>query len=308
MRSWRNLRPRKRRRLRNGKEDAIEMANETVAVIGAGTMGNGIAEVFAVAGYAVRLYDATEAALERGLQAIAERVKKRAERGRLAEDPAAVLARIAPMAALEEAAGAALVIEAVVERLDVKREVFRTLDAACGPETILATNTSSLSVTEIAAATTRPERVVGLHFFNPAPVMPLVEVIAGKFSAPEAVEAAVRFVEAAGKVPIRAQDTPGFIVNRVARPFYNEALRIVGDRVATIEQVDRILKAAGFRMGPFELQDLIGLDINFATTTSVYEAFFHDPRFRPHPIQRMMVSAGALGRKTGRGYYRYDGE
>jgi len=284
------------------------MANETVAVIGAGTMGNGIAEVFAVAGYAVRLYDAAGAALERGLQAIAERVKKRAERGRLAEDPAAVLARIAPMAALEEAAGAALVIEAVVERLDVKREVFRALDAACGPETILATNTSSLSVTEIAAATTRPERVVGLHFFNPAPVMPLVEVIAGKFSAPEAVDAAVQFVEAVGKVPIRAQDTPGFIVNRVARPFYNEALRIVGDRVATIEQVDRILKAAGFRMGPFELQDLIGIDINFATTTSVYEAFFHDPRFRPHPLQRMMVSAGALGRKTGRGYYRYDGE
>jgi 3-hydroxybutyryl-CoA dehydrogenase len=190
--------------------------------------------------------------------------------------------------------------------LELKRETFQRLDGICGPETLLATNTSSLSVTTIAAATKRPERVLGMHFFNPPPLMPLVEVIQGDRTSLTNVEKAMELVRQIGKTPVRAKDTPGFIVNRVARAFYNEALRILGEGDADVAVIDRIMKEAGdFPMGPFELMDLIGNDINFAVNESLYRSFFDDPRFRPSPIQQQMVLAGNLGRKTGRGFYTY---
>ncbi len=281
---------------------------QMISVIGGGTMGNGIAEVFAEAGYSICLYDVSAEVCETGLNAIHGRLEKRYKKGRLNEQPEHVFSRIQRIDSLEQTRESKLVVEAIVERIDIKQDVFRTLDFICPPSTVLATNTSSLSVTEIASVTNHPERIVGMHFFNPAPLMSLVEVVASRFSSNQAIEIAISVAEAAGKIPIRVTDNPSFVVNRVARPFYNESLRIAGERIATFNQIDRILKSAGFRMGPFELQDLIGIDINYATTKSTFDAFFHDPRFRPHFLQRMMVQAGTLGRKTGRGYYRYDEE
>ncbi|GEO25923.1 3-hydroxybutyryl-CoA dehydrogenase [Alicyclobacillus acidoterrestris] len=282
------------------------MHKGTVTVVGAGTMGNGIAEVFAVGGYSVKLFDVNEEAREHGIHAILLRLQKQFERGKLDAKPQEIMCRIQGISTLAQSEGSALVVEAALERLDVKQDIFRSLDNIHSPTTILATNTSSMSVTEIASVTSHPERVIGMHFFNPAPRMPLVEIVRSRMSSDDAISTAMGLANDVGKVPIQVRDTPGFIVNRVARPFYNEALRLVGDRVATVEQVDRIMRSAGFKMGPFELQDMIGLDINFAATRSTYESFFGEPRFRPHPIQRTMVNSGMLGRKTGRGYYRYD--
>ncbi len=284
------------------------MNDNKVAIIGGGTMGNGIAEVFAVAGHPVYLYDVSSEVCEKGLAEIGHRLEKRYRQGRLNEQPDQVFGRIEKVESLDQVKEAELVVEAIVERIDVKQDVFRKLDDVCPLTTVLATNTSSLSVTEIAAVAKYPERIIGIHFFNPAPVMLLVEVVASRFSSHQAVEKAISYAKGVGKVPIRVSDNPGFIVNRVARPFYNEALRIAGERIATFEQIDKILTSAGFRMGPFELQDLIGIDINYATTKSIFEAFFQDSRFRPHFLQRMLVQAGTLGRKTGRGYYQYDKE
>ncbi|MGH7826382.1 MAG: 3-hydroxyacyl-CoA dehydrogenase NAD-binding domain-containing protein, partial [Candidatus Binatia bacterium] len=200
----------------------------------------------------------------------------------------------------------ALTIEAAPEKLELKRDIFKQLDAICEPETLLATNTSSFSVTAIAASTRYPERVLGLHYFNPPPLMALVEVIEGDRTSKEAIDKATRLMREMGKTPARTKDTPGFIVNRIARPFYNEALRILGDGDAALDAIDRIMKEAGnFRMGPFELMDLIGNDVNFAATESLYRSFFEDARFRPSPIQQRMVMGGNLGRKTGRGFYVY---
>ncbi|MFB5084892.1 3-hydroxyacyl-CoA dehydrogenase, partial [Symbiobacterium thermophilum] len=230
-----------------------------------------------------------------------------AARGRIPDAQVAeVLGRITTTTSLGDFAAADFVIEAAPEDLELKRRLFERLDRLCREDVVLATNTSSLSVTQIGALAGRADRVVGMHFFNPVPAMRLVEVVGGDASGEAALQATVSLAEAMGKVPVRVRDTPGFIVNRVARPFTGEALRLLGDQVATAAQIDRIARlACGFRMGPFELMDLVGMDINFAVHRSVYEQFFGDPRFRPHPLQERMVKAGRLGRKTGQGWYRY---
>lgn len=278
-----------------------------IGVLGAGTMGAGIAQVAAQAGFDTLLYDVSQEFIDRGLGRIRTFLEGSRKRGKLsAEQEQQILARLKGTLKLEDFSGFGLVIEAVPEQIELKREIFKKLDAACGIETILATNTSSFSVTVIAAAARRRERVLGLHFFNPPPLMALVEVVQGEQTGAATMKTATELVRRMGKTPVAAKDTPGFIVNRIARPFYNEALRILNDGGATVETIDKVMKGAGgFPMGPFELMDLIGIDINFAATQSLFEAFFHDPRFRPSPIQRRMVEAGNLGRKTGRGFYTY---
>jgi len=277
-----------------------------VGVLGAGTMGAGIAQVAAQAGYDTLVYDVSQEFVDRGLDRIKQFLKGGRERGKItAEQESGTLARLSSSLKLEDFAGCGLIVEAVPEKLELKREVFQKLDAITPADALLATNTSSFSVTAIAGAAKKPERVLGLHYFNPPPLMALVEVVQGERTSADAVERAAALLRDMGKTPVRAKDTPGFIVNRIARPFYNEALRILGDGDASVETIDNVMKAAGFRMGPFELMDLIGNDINFAATESLYHSFFEDARFRPSPIQQRLVQSGNLGRKTGRGFYNY---
>ncbi len=282
-----------------------------VGVVGAGAMGAGIAQVALEAGLEVALCDVDEAAIEGGRSRIVDGLRRRARRE--LGDADAIEARIAEQllrlhdahALHEVATDADLVIEAAIEDLDLKRSLFATLDAFAPPDAILATNTSALSVSAIAAATTRPERVVGLHFFNPAPVMPLVEVIAPDAADPAVVERAEAIVAGWGKVPVRSRDVPGFIVNRVNRPFSLEALRMVEAGVAGIRAIDRAIVGDGFPMGPFAYMDLVGIDVNLATTTAVWDGLGRPDRLRPSPIQRELAADGTLGRKTGAGFYRY---
>lgn len=284
------------------------MSRSTVGVVGSGTMGSGIAQVVAQNGFNVLLFDIKEEIVIESLARMSTRLEKLVEKGKISRDELdAIRKRIQTSTDLSDMRVCQFVIEAAPEKLSIKKEIFQELDKYCSEETILATNTSSLSVTEIESITRRPGRVAGMHFFNPVPLMPLVEVIRGVRTRDETVKALVQFAKALRKVPVTCEDTPGFIVNRIARPFYNEALKIQGERLATIEQIDRIMKKAGrFRMGPFELQDLIGIDINFSTTESVHQGFFGEDRFRPHYYQQRMMQSGKLGRKAGVGYYHYD--
>ncbi|KWC36356.1 3-hydroxyacyl-CoA dehydrogenase [Burkholderia ubonensis] len=278
-----------------------------VGVIGAGAMGAGIAQVAAAAGHPVLLYDLNEAACDKALAGIRAQFARLAEKGRL--DPAQAQAaanRVSAVRALADFAPAALVVEAAAERLDVKRDIFATLERHVDDASLLATNTSSISITAIAAGLRAPQRVAGLHFFNPAPLMALVEVVSGLATAPEVAQVLYDTAAAWGKRPVLAKSTPGFIVNRVARPYYAEALRVLNEQGGAPASIDVVMReAGGFRMGPFELMDLIGHDVNFAVTESVFRAYFNDPRFTPSLIQQELVNAGFLGRKSGRGFYSY---
>ena len=282
---------------------------DTVGIIGAGTMGNGIAYVAASHGHAVVMYDVQLALAQRGFEAIRVILQRHVARQRIDQaEVQATLDRVQLTTDLGDMARAALVIEAVPEDLALKRDIFHTLDHICDPAALLCSNTSSLSITALAGATIRPDRVAGLHFFNPAPMMALVEVVKGDRTSEATIGQLVDLARRWGKTPIVARDTPGFIVNRAARPFYGEALRLLEHRVADVATIDRVVKAAGFKMGPFELLDLIGLDVNLAVTKSIYEAYFHEARFKPHPLQQRMVDAGLLGRKSQRGFYEYPTE
>ncbi|WP_406862058.1 3-hydroxyacyl-CoA dehydrogenase [Streptomyces sp. HUAS MG47] len=285
---------------------AIEHSR-TVSVVGAGTMGQGIAQVALVAGHPVRLHDTVPGVAESAVRAIAARLDRLVEKGRMDEAARdAAVARLYPAEQLAELADSALVVEAVVERLDVKQELFAALEKVVGDDCLLATNTSSLSVTAVAGALRLPERFVGLHFFNPAPLLPLVEVVSGHATAEAVAEAAYETAKAWGKTPVRCADTPGFLVNRIARPFYAEAFAVYEERGADPATIDAVLReCGGFRMGPFELTDLIGQDVNEAVTRSVWESFFQDPKFVPSLAQRRLVESGRLGRKSGRGWYSY---
>ncbi|MGH8496044.1 MAG: 3-hydroxyacyl-CoA dehydrogenase NAD-binding domain-containing protein, partial [Gammaproteobacteria bacterium] len=278
-----------------------------VAVVGAGTMGAGIAQVAARAAHDVLLYDQDAAALARARTQIDADLDRLADKGRIAShDRGAIGARIRICETLDGLSGAGLVIEAIVEALEPKRALFAELEKRVESETILASNTSSLSITAIAAGLKHPERLAGMHFFNPAPVMRLVEIVRGIATSPATVDTLRATVEAWGKVPALAASTPGFIVNRVARGFYAEGLRALTEQAADAATIDAVMReCGGFRMGPFELIDLIGVDVNLAVTRSVFEAYYQDSRFRPSVVQQALVDAGRLGRKSGRGFYRH---
>lgn len=280
----------------------------SVGVVGAGTMGAGIAQVAAVAGHRVLLADAVPGAAGRGVAAVRDRVQAQVARGRLDLDPDALdLVAVDSAAGLGGLAGCGLVVEAIVEDLTIKRALFAELERVVGPDCILASNTSSLSPTALAAGLGHPERLVGLHFFNPVPAMKLVEVISGLATAPRIADAAADLATRWGKSVVRSTATPGFIVNRIARPFYAEAWRVHEEHASVPGAIDAVLTGAGgFRMGPFALMDLIGHDVNEAVTRSVWASFCYDPRFAPSLAQRALVEAGWLGRKSGRGVYDYD--
>jgi 3-hydroxybutyryl-CoA dehydrogenase len=269
-------------------------------------MGSGIAQVCALRGYVTLLYDVTSELAVHGYDKIRGSIRKGVELGKTpGEQAGAALARLHPTGQLRDCAAADLVIEAAPEDLAIKRNLFAQLDDLLEPAALLASNTSSLSITALGGAVQRAGQVLGLHFFNPPLLMALVEVVAGDETTPETVALGQAFVRSLGKTPVTCHDTPAFIVNRVARPFYGEALRLLGEQAADPATLDALMRSLGFRMGPFELIDLIGLDVNFAVTQTVYEAYFHEPRYRPHPIQQRMVDAVRLGRKTGRGFYAY---
>ena len=278
-----------------------------VAVVGAGAMGAGIAQVAAVAGHPVRLLDNRPGAAAQAVAGIRAQLAKLADKGKLTPEAAqAASVHLCAVATSAELAGCGLVVEAIVENLEVKRGLFRELEAICGADCILATNTSSISVTSIAAGLQRPERLVGLHFFNPAPLMALVEIVSGLATDRQLAEVLFDTAAAWGKTPVYAKSTPGFIVNRVARPYYAESLRLLQEGAADCATLDAVMREAGaFRMGPFELMDMIGHDVNFAVTKSVWNAFYNDPRFQPSLVQQELVEAGFIGRKSGRGFYDY---
>ncbi len=278
-----------------------------IGIIGSGTMGAGIALSSSLNGFDVIVFDISKSALSNAIGRIKTDLLKMAEKEIIASAQVPkILSRIKSTTALSRLKSSDLVIEAIIEDLNAKRKLFLDLEGIVSENTILATNTSSLSVSEIASTLQIPQRALGLHFFNPVPRMKLVEVINGVHTSTETMQHATDFIKHLAKTPIVVKDVPGFIVNRIARPFYGEALKILGEGIASIEEIDRIVKLEGdFKMGPFELMDVIGIDINLAVTKSMYEQTFHEPRYKPHQIQQRMVNAGKLGKKTQIGFYSY---
>ena len=283
------------------------LENVNVLIVGAGIMGSGIAQVAAQAGHTVKLFDAQPDAATTAKTKLAAVFQKLVTRGKFSEQEATqTLCMIEPIENLDEVINVSLVIEAIIEDIEIKRSLFQQLESIVGKDCVLATNTSSISVTAIANGMRHPERLVGMHFFNPVALMKLVEVVSGLQTSPAVAESIFKLAESWGKIAVNARSTPGFIVNRIARPFYAETLALLQEQAATPAILDSCLRAAGFRMGPCELMDLIGHDTNFAVTRSVYAANFYDKRFAPSLLQQELVDGGLLGRKSGRGFYDYN--
>jgi 3-hydroxybutyryl-CoA dehydrogenase len=281
-------------------------AIKTIGVVGAGTMGQGIAQICAQAGYKTILFDINAQVLKKAETTTIKNLDKGIEREKLTEaEKQATLGNLLFTGDTLQLS-CDVVIEAVVERLEVKQSIFKELDAINTPDTIFASNTSSIPITRIAAGIPHPERVVGMHFFNPAHIMKLVEVISGAATSPEVAASIRQLALKLDKTPVMAQDSPGFIVNRVARHFYVEGLKLLEEGVADAKAIDNLMQATGFKMGPFELMDLIGVDTNYSVTSSMFEAFHYDPKFRPSRIQQQKVDAGHHGRKSGKGFYTYE--
>lgn len=281
-----------------------------ISVIGAGTMGTGIAQIAATKGLEVCLYDSFDGAIETSKHKLINILNRLVAKNRISEkENQDILNKINFTKDINEIEGSSLVIEAIIEDLSVKKEIFSKLEKLVDDKCIIASNTSSLSIASIAAACKRAERVVGIHFFNPAPLMPLVEIIPAIQTSEETLSFVKNIIDSWGKVTVLAKDTPGFIVNRLARPFYGEALRIYEEGIADFATIDWAMKEiGGFRMGPFELMDYIGNDINYIVTETVFKAFYYDPRYKPSFTQKRMMEAGYLGRKSGKGYYDYSSD
>lgn len=277
-----------------------------VGVIGAGTMGQGIAQISAMAGYYTILYDIDKKALQKALGIIENNLSKGIEKGKVTEEQKQQALHLLKVSDDLSDLKADFIIEAIIERLDVKQSVFSELEKINSENTILASNTSSIPITQIGAKLKHPERFVGMHFFNPAHIMKLVEVISGAATSPEVASATKKFAEKLNKVAVMANDSPGFIVNRVARHFYVEGLKVLEEGIADVRTIDTLMQASGFKMGPFQLMDLIGVDTNFSVTTSMFNSFYQDAKFRPSRIQQQKVDAGHHGRKTGKGFYNYE--
>lgn len=282
------------------------MEIKTIGIAGAGTMGAGIAQVTATYGYQTILFDVNENMLTKAKAGIEKSLESLVQKQKITSDrKSEIIARIQYTNAVTQLK-ADLVIEAIVERLDIKQQFFNEVAAVNSPETILATNTSSIPVTQIAAKVPNPKRFLGIHFFNPAPIMKLVEIISGVETDAVIANQCKQLIEGMGKTCVMAADAPGFIVNRVARHYYVEGLKIAEERIADFETIDALMESSGFKMGPFKLMDLIGVDTNFSVTTSIYNLFHQDGKFRPSRIQQQKVDAGHHGRKTGKGFYSYE--
>jgi 3-hydroxybutyryl-CoA dehydrogenase len=277
-----------------------------IGIAGSGAMGSGIAQVAATAGYEVRIYDNNQEALTRSISGLNENINKLVEKQKITPaEGVEIRGRIYHTDNLSSFGDCTLVIEAIIENADIKKQLFKDLEKLVESHVILATNTSSLSISSLAAVLDHPERAIGIHFFNPAPLMKLVEIIPAVQTDQNTLQKTQKMIESFGKISVIAKDSPGFIVNKVARPFYSEALKIYEEGIASPLEIDSVMKSGGFKMGPFELMDFIGHDVNYAVTKSVWEAFYFEPRYRPSHIQLRLVEAGFLGRKSRRGFYDY---